>query len=64
MVQQVKSCFSDVTDVLLEDNTKLDSKIDILTQIQKEGIALEHDRLNFECEKAALLPLPPTSGML
>ena len=53
-MQQVKSCFDDVTEVFKEENSRLDAKIDVLIQLQQDRLSLERDRLNFECEKAGL----------
>ena len=54
MVQQVKSCFDDVTTLYREESEKIDNKVEALLQIQRERLELERERLEFEREKAGL----------
>ena len=54
MVKEVTSCFEDVKTLYKEESNKIDNKIEALLQIQRDRLELEHQRLEFECEKAGL----------
>ena len=54
MVQQVKTCFDEVTTLYREESEKIDTKVEALLQIQRERLQLERERLEFEREKAGL----------
>ena len=54
VVQQVKSCFEDVTALYREESQRIDTKVDALLQIQRERLQLERERLEFEREKAGI----------
>ena len=41
IVQQFKSCFDDVKEIFLSENTKTDTKIDALIQLQCDQLELE-----------------------
>ena len=53
-MQQVKTCFEDITAVYREESEKIDNKVDALIAIQRERLQLERERLAFEREKAGL----------
>ena len=53
-MQQVKTCFEDITAVYKEESEKIDNKVDALIAIQRERLQLERECLAFEREKAGL----------
>ena len=71
----MKSLIAEVKEDFQTQDAKIDAKIESLInlqkerlefekQIQKERLALERAKLNFEREKAGLAPLPSGSGDL
>ena len=73
VVQQLKSLFDEVKADFHTQDSKLDAKIDTLislqkerlaldTQMQKERLALEREKLQFEREKAGLAHPPSAAG--
>ena len=72
-MQQLKTLFDEVKEEFHTQDAKLDGKIESLITLHKERLAFEKEmqreclalqkaKLNFEREKAGLAPLPFESG--